>query len=1141
MMHMNKIYNLLFILFVPVILSAQNIYVSTSGSDNNNGSKSSPYATVSKAVTINPDTIFILPGTYYENVIINNLKRSKANPLVITAEEKGTVLFEGVERFTYNWSETQAGSGVYVSDVPKDIWQLFIDNKMMINARWPNADHPFEDFDNSNWWDRHDSWCKAIKEESGFEKQADGTKIGWLTEDGHQNMAATGIDFNGKVAVLNVNSMESYAGFIYDHTPGTNAFKYQLLQKVLDGLNDKEVGVIHKNRGHAYFFFENGLDLLDAPGEWYYNKDEKKVYIIPADGIHPDESLIEGKTQSYAFEVNNSEYIYLKGINFFATTVNFTEIKFSKVEDCVFNYASYSRRILDDINEIAHTKMVLETKPNKDNPESNPPTGNLFMNNEVAYTDGMAFHMTRGINDTIYNNYFHHIDISGTRGGSIGVDYRGGYYTAFIRNTFEKGGASAATKSANYPYNALNKLSQWGYIQDDGVAFQVANGGQIGSISTQNWIFNSVKAGLRFDGPEDTSPYANGIENAKMIQGTFVRNVVWNNPLGYMVKGDDHRMYCNVAFNNSATGAKILASTEHEHANTKTISRNNLMEDWSGARDGDQFTDPVPGVVDHNWTANPLENNIFKVLRDPYNLDFRPKHEDLIDKGADIPEETFEHTGAQIPDFTSEFKVGDAPDIGAYEADADNYWIPGRMQPLASTPIPPNGTETAQIDADLMWLPAYKSINNKIYFGTSENNLELVSTQNNNIYEPGELDPSQRYYWRVDCLTDDGWQEGETWSFRPSGQPYIECGMPTTKEFTFPTPNGSEDYNSVPWKTGDNFLGEIHLLSDQLIIMQDAIADGPNIWNSNGMTAKIDAKIREYPFVSFDYYTPKRTTEFTWSTQVYGPGTKKSARSASKVTLQAATNAYKEALYNLTPMLENWDSKYSTDLSWLYLTQLHFTLNADANWVYATDGDFWMDNFKVGFGAIKDKVGKPSIVGNKEIKIERNEVHALSYNDLNIEVPYDGENYPWPMCEDAPTDWKIKVYPGENYSYIDEIITPSFDFEGILTVPVAISTDSYESPIFNVKITVGEVNNGLFDNLISGNNYAYPNPVNKTLYIHSPKEIETIYLYSVSGSRVMSKQNQKNSIDVSHLPSGIYQLIGLMTDGTKWTERITKL
>ena len=36
----------------------------------------------------------------------------------------------------------------------------------------------------------------------------------------------------------------------------------------------------------------------------------------------------------------------------------------------------------------------------------------------------MALHFTKGVRDEINNNYFHKIDISGTIGGTIGVDFR---------------------------------------------------------------------------------------------------------------------------------------------------------------------------------------------------------------------------------------------------------------------------------------------------------------------------------------------------------------------------------------------------------------------------------------------------------------------------------------------------------------------------------------------------------------------------------------------------------------------------------------------------------------------------------------------------------------------------------------------
>lgn len=1105
-----------------------NKFVSTEGDDGNAGTESSPYKTVTKALTASPDTIFLLPGTYYENVIIDNIVRNTANPLVIIPKEKGTVLFEGVERFTYNWQPYSENNNIFVSDLPKDVWQLFIEGKMMINARWPNADHPFEDFDKSNWWDRHETWCKA--------KQS-GTRYLNVQDNGEKGFATTGIDFSGKIGVLNVNSMESYSGFIRNHAPGLDSFDYELHPDVVNSLNTKQIGVINKNAGHAYYFFENGLDLLDVPGEWYYDKTEKKVYVYPEAGIDLTQVEVKGKTQSYAFEVTNSEFVYITGINFFGTTISYEQCFESKIEDCNFIYASYSKRMLDDISEIDHTKMVILTKPDKNNLENNRTSNNQFVNNEVAFTDGMAFHMTRGFYDTIYNNYFHHIDISGTRGGSIGVDYRGGYYTAFIRNTFEKGGGSAATKSANFPYNALNRLSQWGYIQDDGVAFQIANGGQIGSISTQNWIYNSPKAGLRFDGGEDTDPL---IEN-KMIEGTFVRNVVWDNPLGYMVKGDYHRVYNNIAFNNSATGAKILDSEFHDNANTHSITRNNVMEDMTSNRSGNQFSHPVVGTVDHNWLANPLENNISKVLRDPYNLDFRPKEgSELVDRGIDIPAETFPITGTQIPDFTSEFKVGDSVDMGAYEFNYENYWIPGRMQPKASTPIPPNGTQTAMVDADLMWLPAYKSFNNKVYFGETETSLELVSEQANNIYDPGDLDPSKQYYWRVDCETANGWVTGEVWSFIPNGQPYKDCGMRSSSSLEFSTPNGMEDYNSIPFENPKNFLGEVHLLSDQLVIMTDSDS---MTWNNNGLEAVVNVKIRDYPFVSFDYYTPDRETAFPIGIQVK-TADKKSKRNAAKTTLEPAQNEQTNVILSLQRQINSWDDAFGSDTDWPFMERFIFIHAPEGDWIYANDGDFWMDNLEFGFAAIKDKIANPVIIGQKEeITISESTSLPITLDDLDVVVTYNETEYTFPLCETTPDNWSFLILEGENYSFNNTVIIPDEGFVGELSIPVMLTTGDYESPHFNVMVTVeADTSNSGSSKVdaepVQSQHFIFPNPASNKIYIKNNAEIEKIEVFNSRGNLMEIHEYPGLSLDISMLPKGLYLIKFTLLSGETKHEKL---
>ena len=72
----------------------------------------------------------------------------------------------------------------------------------------------------------------------------------------------------------------------------------------------------------------------------------------------------------------------------------------------------------------------------------------------------------------------------------------------------------------------------WGKIQNDGASMQISPGAQNGVILTHNWVHDSPKKGLRFDG--------NG--HPLGIHGYQGFNVVWNihgNSEMYP-KGDNH-------------------------------------------------------------------------------------------------------------------------------------------------------------------------------------------------------------------------------------------------------------------------------------------------------------------------------------------------------------------------------------------------------------------------------------------------------------------------------------------------------------------------------------------------------------------------------------------------------------------------
>ena len=119
--------------------------------------------------------------------------------------------------------------------------------------------------------------------------------------------------------------------------------------------------------------------------------------------------------------------------------------------------------------------------------------------------------------------------------------------------------------------------------------------------------------------------------------------------------------------------------------------------------------------------------------------------------------------------------VGAAPDIGAYELGADEYWIPGRRGRRASRPIPNLRAVDQPVDRDLIFLLGYGGIDADIYLGESPSAVVLATRSStefkatlsdpNNVYRPAQLEAGRTYFWRVDTVTSTETVKGEIWSF----------------------------------------------------------------------------------------------------------------------------------------------------------------------------------------------------------------------------------------------------------------------------------------------------------------------------------------------------------------------------------------
>lgn len=698
---------------------AGNVFVSPTGLDTNTGTMDSPVKTLSKAFELlDGDTIYMMEGTYHDYLQINSELRTSSNPLVICAYNNAEVFFDGTESISDNWVQHQGS--IYKTAVGKEMWQLFKGDTMYMPARWPNAF-----LHDGSVWERELAWAhgNTSKSENGYE----------TNDESHANDLTT-IDSSliGAYAVLNIGSWKTWARKITHHTANTDSFRYE---PVAGGYKDK----------HHYYYVEGKLHLLDAPGEWFFDTITNEVYVWSFNNGNPGAGF-KGKTQSYAFEINNSSNIQIRGINFFGTTVRALGSSNITIEDCDFDFASCSKRVLG-ISDIPDATVLMGS--------TSKPSLNKIINSSFTNLESHAIYM-EGMNDTVSNCYFNNIDwIVADRPALMNSIYVLGNNNVFRRNTIHQCGASSTIKPGNFPIIEYNRVWSTGYCQSDGSITQITIDGAPDSQTRYNWFHNTIKSGARFDAPIPPTRWGNS--------GLMHHNVTWGTNQGLMIKGERHFVFNNTGFSSNKIDIVVLDdSKDGGGANVGTKTINNFAEKISGNRSN---FEPIPGIVSNNWNGFETGTDYSLELVDPGNLDFRPKKgSEIINGGTD-----FEEFEGRIIDNT--------PDIGAYEFGDTLYWIAGRQVEQASTPIPGNGNSTNNTNIDLMWLEGYQAIAHHVYFGTSYDEVQNASINSdahkglyfNNIFHPDEMAGGTVYYWRVDAVLSDGSVvKGTVWNFTPN-------------------------------------------------------------------------------------------------------------------------------------------------------------------------------------------------------------------------------------------------------------------------------------------------------------------------------------------------------------------------------------
>jgi Right handed beta helix region len=249
-----KLFLSIIFLQISFFCVAQNkFYVSTFGSNKNEGTFNKPFKTLDGAIikaltyTGKDVTIEMLGGSYSLDKTINiSSNNFSLHSLSIRPYQNEKVIISGSRKVNLDWKPYKNGILKATLNVTKSSDQLFVNGNTMHMARYPNYDSTARVYQGTASDAISDERVKTWKNPAGG-------YIHTLHEGewGSFDYLITGKDDGGKL---------TYVG----------------------GWQNNRPAPMHKQ----YRFVENIFEELDAPGEWFYDSSAKTIFLYPPKGVN---------------------------------------------------------------------------------------------------------------------------------------------------------------------------------------------------------------------------------------------------------------------------------------------------------------------------------------------------------------------------------------------------------------------------------------------------------------------------------------------------------------------------------------------------------------------------------------------------------------------------------------------------------------------------------------------------------------------------------------------------------------------------------------------------------------------------------------------------------------------------------------
>lgn len=283
------------IFLLPLLLQAQTIFVSPLGNDSNPGTKVKPVASFSRAQALArkiPKTksaeVIFAKGVYYlPQTVVFTAEDSKNSGITITyrSEVEGEAVLSGGSLLTLNWKPSK--NGIFVAEVSGNpsIDQLYINGIRQRMARFPNAVAGKNVFD--TWELSHNPAADPAND-----PLTPGRISRWKNPEGgylHAMHSSLWGDMHWIIKGKNADGTLDYEG----------------------GWQNNRPSKMHP----VYRMVENIFEELDAPGEWFFNAKEQKLYFIPEPKTDLKTAKVEIVRLRHLIEFNGSKENPVKSVN----------------------------------------------------------------------------------------------------------------------------------------------------------------------------------------------------------------------------------------------------------------------------------------------------------------------------------------------------------------------------------------------------------------------------------------------------------------------------------------------------------------------------------------------------------------------------------------------------------------------------------------------------------------------------------------------------------------------------------------------------------------------------------------------------------------------------------------------------------